>query len=129
MKEPRSEAPSIVRIADGLFAQVVERTGIPPHLNSASHEGRTAACRCRPLVEAMTVTRRYPVRVLGVRADCRDQHDYRTSLEGTYDGKDLRLATCIYCGAVEVRDISFDILPGIKAGRGGPRRRSEVMGW
>jgi hypothetical protein len=124
------EQPKFATIADGLRAQVIEVTGvIPPHLNAASHEGRMASCPCRPLVESMQRVKTHQVRVLGIRADCRDQHDYRPSMTGVYRGMDLLLSTCVFCGAVEIRDVSYDILPGLQAGRGGPRRRSDVLGW
>jgi len=121
--------PRIVTIADGLYAQVVERSAIPLHVTSGSHQGRAASCRCRPLVESMTSVRTFPVPAIGVRLECRDQHDYRLWLTGVYGALELRLARCAFCEAVEVRDVSLDILPGVQSGRGGPRRRSDVLGW
>ena len=112
------------------MAQVVERTTLPRHVSRGSHEGQAASCRCHPLVEAMTVVRlvdRSPS--LGARLDCRDQHAYRLWLTGVYAGRELELRRCLFCEAIEVRDCSLDILPGIRAGRGGPRRRSDVLGW
>lgn len=121
--------PRITTIGDGQYAQVVERRLIPPHVSSGSHQGRAASCPCRPLIESMTAVRFFPFAALGTRLDCRDQHDYRPWVTGVFGTRELELARCRFCEAVEVRDVSLDILPGISAGRGGPRRRSDVLGW
>lgn len=117
------------RIGDGLIAQVVDRKVLPAHVTSASHEGLRSGCACRPLVEAMTrveVIDASPDR--GARAECQDRHDYHPWLRGSYGPRDLLLSRCAFCTAVEVRDRSIDILPGL-AGSGVPRRRSDVLGW
>lgn len=59
---------------------------------------------------------------------------FTTIREGRYFGpdrilRDLRLEMCPACGAVCVRDISYDRISGLPIGRGGPRRRDLVLGW
>jgi hypothetical protein len=61
-------------------------------------------------------------------------HRFRRFREGRHVGldgvvRDLALQMCTDCGAVCVRDVSFDRLPGLRIGRGGPRRRDLVLGW
>jgi hypothetical protein len=48
-----------------------------------------------------------------------------------YGGRvDLLLTVCQFCGAVEVRDVSFNALAALRAtARLAPRRRSDVLGW
>lgn len=108
--------PRIIRVADGVLAEVVERTILPRQLEALLGELRMA--------------RSQPARLLGTRRACVDgEHELASWRTGLWAGRDLRLSLCAYCGAIEVRDVSFDILPGIKAGRGGLRRRSDVLGW
>jgi hypothetical protein len=112
----RNSEPRIVRIADGVIAQVVERSVLPPRLDA--------------LLAALRGARSVPVLVLGTRRACTDEsHAYAAWVTGVYGPRELQLSRCTFCGAVEVRDVSYDILPGLKAGRGGPRRRDDVLGW
>lgn len=107
---------TVVTVADGVKALRVERQSpLPRNLEA--------------LLGAIVVTRELPVAIGGTRLACRDDHDFREWLLGTYAGLALRLARCPHCGTVEVRDVSFDLLPGVRAGRSGPRRRSDVLGW
>lgn len=109
-------AGTVVTVADGVKALKVERQSpLPPNLEA--------------LLGSIVVVRSTPVRVLGTRLACRDDHDYRHWMDGLYAGLSLRLAACLYCGAVEVRDVSVDLLPGVSTGRIKPRRRSVVLGW
>lgn len=74
----------------------------------------------------------------GARAACemRD-HRFRRFREGRHLGldgivRDLRLEMCADCGAVCVRDISFDLAVAgerVPIGRKGPARRDLVLGW
>lgn len=88
------------------------------------------------LLGALThVTARVDITPGGTSVACelRD-HRFRLFREGRHVGldgvvRDLRLQMCADCGAVCVRDISFDRLPGLPTGRGGPRRRDDVLGW
>jgi hypothetical protein len=109
-------AGTVVTVADGVKALRVERQSpLPPNLPA--------------LLGAIEVVRESLVRVVGVRAACKDDHDYRHWLDGRYAGLSLRLSQCVFCGTVEVRDVSRDLLPGVRTGRLAPRRRSDVLGW
>lgn len=115
MTRPAAE-PRIVRVADGLVAEVVERTILPRRLES--------------LLGELRLVRTRPARVLGTRRSCGDgEHDLALWRVGVWRDREVRLALCAYCGAIEVRDISLDILADELVGRGGPRRRSDVLGW
>lgn len=106
----------IIAIADGLHAQVVTRTILPRRLDALLGELRFVRSR--------------PVRMLGARRACAEnEHDLSPWSTGLWRDRELRLSLCIFCGAIEVRDVSLDILPDVKVGRGGPRRRSDVLGW
>lgn len=116
MEQARGQDPPIIRVADGVWAQVEDRSAaLPPHLDSSAHIGRIRPCTgwhgtCRPLLESMTGLVAYQVILLGTRLDCRDQHDYQRRFTGRYGGLDLVLNLCRFCGTVEVRDVSFDLL-------------------
>jgi hypothetical protein len=113
----RSIEPRIVRVADGLYAEVLDRTSPLPR-------------RLQPLLNGLTVMRRWKVVVAGTRRACTDaEHALQPWLRGVYRQLELRLAMCSFCGVVEVRDISLDLLPDLVVGRGGPRRRDELLGW
>lgn len=114
--EPTVAEPRIIRIADGLHAQVVDRGVLPRRLEQ--------------LLGELAFVRSRDVRLLGTRRACRDaEHDLSPWRTGVWRERELRLSLCAYCGAIEVRDVSLDILPGVKAGAGGPRRRSDILGW
>ena len=107
--------PRIVRISDGVFAEVVERVSPLPR-------------RLEQLLAGLTLVKRRTVALVGVRRACTDlEHDFQLWRLGVYRGLELRLALCAFCGVVEVRDISFDILPGASVGQ--PRRRDDLLGW
>jgi hypothetical protein len=106
--------PRIVRIADGLFAEVVDRSAVlPPHLE--------------PLLNAMRGVCEVPGVVLyrTRRACMENEHALQPWRQGVYRSVELRLSLCAFCGAVEVRDVSLDILP-ISTQK---RRRDAVLGW
>jgi len=108
--------PIFVTIADGLKAQVVERRSPLPQ-------------RLDPLLSGIVVLKRFPVTIVGARQACTDaSHELQPWLWGIYANLELRLSLCAFCGMVEVRDISFDVLPGAM-GHGKPRRRDAVLGW
>jgi hypothetical protein len=107
---------TIVTVADGVQALRVERQSpLPANLQA--------------LLGSIVVTRQSIVRILGTRVACKDDHDYSHWIHGVYAGLSLRLSQCAFCGTVEVRDVSRDLLPGISSGRLSPRRRSDVLGW
>jgi hypothetical protein len=115
---PQGARRTVVTIADGVRAVRVEAvpSPLPPSLDQ--------------LLTRLAVTDRQPFVDLGTRRDCTDeQHDYRPWLAGVFAGLELRLYRCPYCTTVEVRDMTLDLLPGVRPGRGGPRRRNDVIGW
>lgn len=138
-----AEAPRFTTVADGLRAQVVRRTLLPPHLDARAHEGRRAACHCRPLLPQLSIVRSWPVAPRGTREACtQEEHDLRPLRLATWPTApaalttqalrgqvDLMLTMCAYCGAVEVRDVSFHTMAGLGPGRLEHRRRSDVLGW
>ena len=111
-----TEAPPIIRVGDGIWAQVEDRSAaLPPHLDTSAHVGRIRSCpgvvgTCRPLLTAMTGLVEHPVLLLGTRLDCRDEHDYQRRFTGRYGELDLVLLMCRYCGVFQVRDRSRDLL-------------------
>lgn len=115
------------RVADGVMAQVIERAGIDPvTLRSRS----PLPSKLDPLLLGLRITRQYPARLFGARRACTDaEHEFSPWREGIYAGLDLSLALCPFCGVVEVRDVSLDLLPGVRVGHSGPRRRNDVLGW
>lgn len=88
------------------------------------------------LLSHLKLTTRIDVVPTGARAQCDRDREHRFLLfrEGRHVGldgvvRDLRLRMCGDCAAVEVRDVSPDQLAGLRTGRGGPRRRDQVIGW
>lgn len=93
------------------------------------------------LLTALTaVTYRADFTPAGARASCEmRKHRFERFREGRYFGpdaivRDLRLEMCLDCGAVCVRDISYDRLEDprggyLPTGRHGPARRDLVLGW
>ena len=83
----------------------------------------------------LRILRRLPLRLLGPRNEClREDHRMVDWVEGFHLCSDavtrqLRLLACQDCGAVCIRDVSFDSLPGLASGRLAPRRRDHVIGW
>lgn len=130
MDEPRSGR---VEMIEGTPTLVVERTPpIPPTLALFMEGGYDESGR-RWLPLRTTIRRR--LSLSGARASCADQ-DHRLAdwLDGFYIGSDgigrsLRLLACRDCGAVCVRDVSFDTLPGLSTGGRAPLRRDHVLGW
>lgn len=113
----RADEVRFVTISDGVVAQVVERTPPIPR-------------RLDPLLASIRVLRRWPARILGARRACTDaEHAFQPWLDGIYNGLELRLALCPFCGVVEVRDVSLDLIPGLSSGVLEPRRRDDVLGW
>jgi hypothetical protein len=109
--------PRFVQIAEGITALVQERPTVLP----ASLEG---------LLAGMQVVERLAVRVLGFSRACADtDHRLVRWVTGRYAARDLRLRMCADCGVVEVRDLSFDRLPGLSTGGRMPLRRDDLIGW
>jgi hypothetical protein len=137
--------PEFATVADGVRAQVIRRTVLPPHLTSSAHEGRNASCPCRPLLEQLVTVDQWSVSPKGTRAACTDpaeHHDLKPLRVAVWPlapvalrvmargGRvELTLAMCAWCGAVEVRDVSYHAPAGIAVGSLQPRRRSDVLGW
>lgn len=117
MQQPT--APRVIRLHEDVYAQVIERGATSPLPKQLG-----------PLLSGLSAVRWRSVAVVGTRAACTDaQHDFQPWMQGVYAGLELRLALCQYCGVVEVRDVSLDLLPDLMAGRSGPHRRDEVLGW
>jgi hypothetical protein len=135
--------PVFTTVADGVLAQVVRRQLLPPHLSTSSHEGRAAGCGCRPLLDGLTSHQRWVVVPRGAREACtQEDHQLEPLRHGIWreapaalraqahgGSVELLLTMCAYCGAVEVRDVSFHAPAGLALGRLAPRRRSDVLGW
>jgi hypothetical protein len=83
----------------------------------------------------LRVIRRMPLRLGGPRSAClAEDHRMADWLEGfhlasTGQTYQLRLVACQDCGAVCIRDVSVDVLPGLSSGRLPPRRRDHIIGW
>ena len=136
-------APVFTMVADGVRAQVVRRSILPPHLDSGAHEGRHAHCPCRPLMPQLVTLQAWVVAPRGAREACtQEEHDLRPLRMATwptapaalaaqaYRGRvEIMLTMCAYCGALEVRDVSYHALPGVSRGALAPKRRSDVLGW
>jgi hypothetical protein len=122
----RAQAPAgpvFTTVADGVRAQVVRRTVLPPHLEAGAHESRRASCPCRPLLpqeEHDLQPLRLAMWPLAPAALARQ------ALRGRVE---LMLTMCAYCGTVEVRDVSYHAMPGLVPGALEHRRRSDVLGW
>jgi hypothetical protein len=68
------------------------------------------------------------------QCDLLREHRFATIREGRHVGtdrvlRDLRVEMCADCGAVCVRDITYDRFGGVPEGRRGPLRRNHVIGW
>jgi hypothetical protein len=107
----------IVTIADGVRAAVIEHeSGLPRTLDG--------------LLGHLLVVESHPYHARGTRRACTDEtHEYTPWLRGVFRGLALRLSRCLFCGCVEVRDQSIDLLPDLPIGRQGPRRRDAGLGW
>lgn len=114
----------MVQTIEGRPTLVVKRTPpLPPSLD-------------RLLAALSPVTFRADIRPAGARVACETlrEHRFARLREGRHVGldaviRDLRVLMCQDCGAVQVRDVSIDTLPGLRAGRAGPARRDMVIGW
>lgn len=105
----------IVRIGDGQFAQVVDRSALLPTSLEA-------------LLLGMRGSRETTVRLLGTRQACTEgEHDLQLWRQGVFRGMELRLRICGFCSMVEVRDVSLDILPITPTGKA--ERRDALLGW
>lgn len=135
MNEPR------VAVIDGVRAMVIDRTPpIAPTLALMLNGGRDEKQR---LWKPLRVVIRDPLRIAGSpTAAClassngsvNDNHNLSNWLAGFADCSDgatryLVLQACTDCGAVCIRDRSFDSLDGLSTGRRPLRRRDHVIGW
>ena len=135
MSEPRWA------VIDGVRAAVYERTPpIAPTLDLMLSGGRDDKARLWP---ALRVVERYPLRIASSpTASCmsssngsvNDDHHLSKWLGGFVNCSDgatryVVLHACTDCGAVCVRDRSFDSLDGLPHGGRPLRRRDHVIGW
>lgn len=122
-----------VMVIDGQRVAVFERpTPIPASLGLMLNGGRDQAGRVwQPLRQVVNHT----LRIGGARAECAEQdHRLKPWVEGFHTGSDgvaryLQLNACADCGAIAVRDASFDALEGLPSGRLALRRKSHHLGW
>lgn len=130
-----------IAVIEGRRALIVERhPPLPPSLTLLLEGGRGPDGR---YWSRLTVTARQPLNLGGAAASClRDDHRLSWWLDGLHTGSDgmtrsLRLNACSDCGAVQVRDVSFDDLTShdplgrgvVASARRPPRRKSLVIGW
>lgn len=93
--------------------------------------------RLDALLAAMfSITKREDIVLGGATASCEQLRTHRFGIlrEGRHLGldrelRDLRVEQCRDCGAVCVRDITFDRISGLPVGRRGPLRRDHILGW
>lgn len=128
-----SEQDRRVTVIDGERVAVFDRPKpVPATLALMLNGGRDDAGRVwQPLRQVVT----YPLRIGGAIGECAQQlHRLSPWIEGFHSGSDgvaryLRLEACRDCGAVAIRDASFDTLDGAPVGRLAPRRRDALIGW
>lgn len=135
MNEPR------FAVIDGVRAAIYERTPpLPPTLELMLNGGRDAA---RRLWTPLRVVERYPLRIMSSpTASCmasshgsvNDDHRLSKWLGGFVNCSDgavryVVLEACMDCGAVCIRDRSFDSVDGLPHGGRPLRRRDHVIGW
>lgn len=119
---------------DGRAVLAVDRTRpIPDSLSLLLEGGRDRRGR---VWNPVRMTHRYPLALAGTRAQClQEDHRLGVWVEGFHSGSDgvsrfLALMACRDCGAVCVRDRSFDSLDGLRlSGRRPLRRKDEIIGW
>lgn len=122
MNKPNLPVARIATI-EGQRTTVVERQPpLPPKLDQL-------------IGSLFAVTTSVDITPSGASAMCEQRsHPFTTIREGRHFGsdrvlRDLLIQMCPYCGAVCVRDVSFDRLGGLPTGRGGPARRDLILGW
>ena len=88
------------------------------------------------IAQLFAVSVRQDITPSGTSAQCVALREHRLTVirEGRHVGtdrvlRDLRIQMCRDCGAVCVRDISFDRLDGLAPGARGPARRDHILGW
>lgn len=117
-------APVRTMVIEGQRVQVVERTPpIPRKLDEL-------------VAQLFGVIRSEDIRPTGASAQCERLREHRMGVlrEARHFGsdrvlRDVRVEMCRDCGAVCVRDISYDRLDGLTPGRRGPVRRDHIIGW
>lgn len=118
LAEPRRMA------IDGQQALVVETTPpIPQRLDAL-------------LAAMFSIIVHEDIRPGGATVACEQLRSHRFGVlrEGRHLGsdrelRDLRVEQCRDCGAVCVRDVTFDRISGLPVGRRGPLRRDHILGW
>lgn len=131
--------PGVRRVITGTPAPITEQTA---HRTTVIEGRRVAVFERRvPLPPRLDVLLQgpgmcvFPVKITGWRNQCSEQdHRLYPVAEGWFDchdgaRRDLRVLMCADCESVCVRDVSIDLLPGLRAGRRGFTRRDRVMAW
>jgi hypothetical protein len=125
--------PDRVLTIEGHKVRVIERAPpIPGTLEVLLEGGRDGNGR---FWAPLRIISRQPLRLGGPRPEClREDHRLGEWLEGFHTGSDqtsrhLALLACSDCGAVQVRDRSFDSIDNLPTGRLPLRRRDHLIGW
>lgn len=130
----------VITLPEGRVRVYERQPPIPPTLALLLEGGRDRTGR--PWLPLRVVTRN-SLHLRGARSECvREDHRLTTWVEGFQTGSDgvarfLLLQACADCGAVCVRDRSFDSLDqhdpqrrgSARPSRLAPRRRNHVLGW
>jgi len=88
-------------------------TALPPRLDA--------------LLAGMRVTERQQLVALGAAASCAaDEHRLARWITGVYNARWLRLAMCLDCETVEVRDVTRELIPTVSPSVNSP---DELLGW
>jgi hypothetical protein len=118
---------------EGQRVRVIERTPpIPASLDLMLDGGRDGSGR---YWASLRIVSRLPLRLAGPRPEClREDHRLGAWVEGFHTGSDgetrfLALQACRDCGAVCVRDRSFDTIDHLPTGRLPLHRRDHIVGW
>lgn len=124
--------PRVVTIEGRRTLVIERRPPLPSTLKVLLEGGRDGSGRS--WLPVRIVVRR-PIRLGGARTAC-GQQDHRLAdwLEGFHTGSDgiaryLRILVCQDCGAVCIRDASFDQLDHLPTGRQPLRRKDHVIAW
>ena len=122
-----------VMTIEGQRVRVIERNSpIPESLDLLLEGGRDGSGR---FWAPLRIVSRLPLRFAGPRPEClREDHRLGSWVEGFHTGSDgatrfLALQACRDCGAVCVRDRSFDTIDRLPTGRLAPRRRDHLLAW
>jgi hypothetical protein len=125
-------APRVTTIEGRRVLIVEKHPPLPPQLALLLNGGRDRTGR---VWAAMRILHRRPLTLAGARSEClSESHRLVPWLDGSHVGSDnvtrsLHLDACADCGAISVRDASFDVLDRLPTGGRPLRRKDHVIGW